>query len=349
MKALVTGAAGFIGSHVVDALREAGVAVLGLDSLDQAVHRAIPDYLRPDVDYCFADLRTFVPDERFADVELVVHLAALGGVARAAREPGNIISANVGGTARLLEFARAWPLRRVILAGSFSVYGANYSYRVPSTGAVLSAYRQARDLERGLFDVRDPATGEVAEIIPITPDTLPNPLETYGASKYMQELCFRGFDSAPVTILRFSSVYGPRLRLDDGEATIIARLAGWIRAGVSPTLFEDGQQIRDWVFVRDIADLVVRIAQGAESPDLINVCSGVPTTLAGACTTLNHVFGSDVQPIIAGGFRPGDMRHCLGDPSIFARVLGRRPVTFEDGAALAFGNGQRAPFNLQSA
>jgi UDP-glucuronate 4-epimerase len=94
MKVLVTGAAGFIGSHVVDALVARGAAVIGLDSLDPGVHRAVPEYLNPKADYCFSDLRTFQPDERFADVEGIVHLAALGGVSRAAREPANIIQAN---------------------------------------------------------------------------------------------------------------------------------------------------------------------------------------------------------------------------------------------------------------
>jgi dTDP-L-rhamnose 4-epimerase len=311
---------------------------LGLDSLDQSVHHKCPDYLRDDVDYCFADLRYFTPDERFADVEQIVHLAALGGVTRAAREPANVISANVGGTARLLEFARSWPLRRVILASSFSVYGSNYSYRVPGTDRLINGYREMSSLERGDFEVRDRATGAVAEIVPIDTSAPPNPLETYAASKYMQELCFRGFDVAPVTILRFSSVYGDRLRLDDGEATIIARLAGWIRNGTAPTLFEDGQQIRDWVYVGDIAELITRIAQERATGQLINVCSGVPNTLLGACEILNAVFQTEVKPQVNGAFRPGDMRHCLGDPADFAVALGRQPLAFDEGASLSFGS-----------
>ena len=341
MKVLVTGAAGFIGSHVVDALRTRGADVIGIDSLDPGVHRSIPAYLRPDVEYCFADLRTWIPDERFADVELIVHLAALGGVSRAAREPANIIAANAGGTARLVEHARAWPLlRHVILASSFSIYGANYTYRVPSTGAMLDAQRHTEDLERGDFEVRDRATGETAEIVPITASATPGPLETYGASKYMQELCFRGFEHARVTILRFSSVYGGRMRLDDGEATIVAKLAGWIGSGISPQLLEDGRQIRDWVYVGDLVDAVLRISAGVTAPPIINVCSGRPTTLLSACDVLARVLERDVAPRVVGGYRPGDMRHCLGDAASFTQLIGRTPLRFEEGAPLAFGVGQ---------
>src|ERR1700680_1525115 len=133
MKVLVTGAAGFIGSHTVDALVARGATVIGLDSLDTGVHRAIPQYLNPRVEYCFADLRTWRPDSRFTEVEAVVHLAALGGVARAAHEPAHIIEANCGGTARLAEATRQWPrLRRIVLGSSFSVYGSNYKYHCPA-------------------------------------------------------------------------------------------------------------------------------------------------------------------------------------------------------------------------
>lgn len=339
MKVLVTGGAGFIGSHVVDALRADGADVIVVDSLDPGVYHAPPGYLRDDVDYCFADLRTWQPDSRFGDIEGVVHLAALGGVTRAAREPGNVVGANAGGTARLVEASLRWPrLRRVVLAGSFSVYGSNYAYRVPSTGRLISAHRDASALAAGHYEVRDPETGEAAEIVPITESAPPSPLEAYGASKYMQELCFRGYAHAAVTTLRFSSVYGTRLRLDDGEATIIARLAGWVRSGERPRLFEDGRQIRDWVYVGDVVAAVLALLGGARASPVVNVCSGIPATLVEATAVLSALYGRDVEPEVVGGYRPGDMRHCLGDPAPLTRLIGRAPVAFRDGAALAFGD-----------
>ncbi|HKS28656.1 MAG TPA: NAD-dependent epimerase/dehydratase family protein [Pyrinomonadaceae bacterium] len=341
MKVLVTGGAGFIGSHVVDALREKGAEVICLDSLDPGVYHYPPDYLRPDVDYCFADLRHWKPDERFDDVEYVIHLAALGGVGRAAREPANIIEANCLGTARLLDAARGWPkLSRIILASSFSVYGANYTYRCSGCGTEAYGVRHNHNLDKGYFEVLCQRCEEETTVVPVTEAAPPSPLETYGASKFMQELCFRGFDHSPVTILRFSSVYGKRLRLDDGEATIIARIAGWIRSGKRPSLYEDGRQIRDWVYVGDLVAAMMALIDGRAAPPVINVCSGVPTRLTEACEHISAAYGVDCPAEVVGGYRPGDMRHCLGDASTLSQLLGRQPIAFREGAKLTFGSGE---------
>jgi dTDP-L-rhamnose 4-epimerase len=228
-------------------------------------------------------------------------------------------------------------LQTVVLAGSFSIYGSNYAYRCGNCGRAMDGTRHKAHLDAGRYDVYGRSCDVEAEFVPITEDAIPNPLETYGVSKYMQELCFRGFPKAPVHVLRFSSVYGDRLRLDDGEATIIARLAGWIRAGERPRLFEDGRQIRDWVYVGDIVDAVLAILEGKNAPPVVNVCSGVPTRLIEACDAIASAVGTARTPEIMGGYRLGDMRHCLGDPSTLRQLIGREPVRFRDGAALAFG------------
>ena len=135
----------------------------------------------------------------------------------------------------------------------------------------------------------------------------------------MQELCFKGFETCPVNILRFSSVYGPRLRLYGGEATIIAQIAGWIQSGQSPRLFEDGRQMRDWVYVGDVVAAITRLLNGTEAPTLINVCSGVGTPLGEACEAIASAYGVHCDPELVGSFRAGDMRHCLGDAMAFDR------------------------------
>jgi dTDP-L-rhamnose 4-epimerase len=337
MKVLVTGGAGFIGSHIVDALRARGDEVLVIDSLDPGVHRHAPTYLRDDVDYSFVDLRYWRPDSRFDDVEAVIHLAALGGVSRAAREYENVVGANCSGTAKLAEAAHHWPrLQSIVLASSFSVYGSGYTYRCAECGNERAGTRETAHLAAGQFEVLCQRCGASMSIVPITTDAAPSPLETYGASKYMQELCFRGFEAAPVHIMRFSSVYGTRLRLYDGEATIIAKLAGWIGAGATPQLFEDGRQIRDWVYVGDVVDTALALTRSATRHPVVNVCSGVPTTLLEACRLLSAALGTGVEPEIVGGFRQGDMRHCLGDAGPLTELLGRTPVPFSKGAYLAF-------------
>jgi dTDP-L-rhamnose 4-epimerase len=337
VKTLVTGGAGFIGSHLIDALRADDVEVACIDSLDPGVHHRAPDYLRSDVDYCFTDLRHWIPDTRFNDVEAVVHLAALGGVARASREPANILSANAGGTARLVEAASHWPrLRRIVLVSSFSIYGANYRYCCSDCSNEQDASRNANDLSAGRFEVLCKRCGAECHVMPVTEATTPSPLETYGASKYMQELCFRGFSHCPFSIVRLSSVYGDRLRLDDGEATIIAKLAGWIRDGITPQLFEDGRQLRDWVYVADVISTILALLRHETPPPVVNVCSGVGTTLLEACARLAELIDNECTPKVVGGFRAGDMRHCLGDPSVMRSILGRDPIGFHEGAALAF-------------
>jgi len=343
MTILVTGAAGFIGSHVVDALVRSGAKVLGVDSLDPGVFNMPPSYLNPAAEYVFSDLRQLRADQRFESVEAVIHLAALGGVSRAAKEPENVITANCGGTARLLELSRGFPkLRQVILASSFSIYGAGYQYRCEKCNVTRDGTRRIADLEEARFDVYCEKCGSAAQIIPIEESSAPNPLEIYGASKYMQELCFRNAPLPGLATLRFSSVYGDRLRLDDGEATIIAKLAGWIRSGVTPKLFEDGRQLRDWVYVGDIVDAMQAILRRAGGVnDVVNVCSGTGTSLLDATHILGELLGKRVAPEVVGGFRAGDMRHCVGNPSRLKTLLGRNPLTFQEGAPKAFGASPR--------
>ncbi|MFK8030838.1 MAG: NAD-dependent epimerase/dehydratase family protein [Gammaproteobacteria bacterium] len=337
MKVLVTGGAGFIGSHIVDALRNDGDEVFVVDSLDPGVFRAPPPYLRDDVDYCITDLRNWRPDERHLEMDAIIHLAALGGVSRAANETAEVIGANCAGTARLVEVSRDMPnLKRIVLAGSFSVYGTGYVYECNSCGWTGDGERKQEDLEAGRYEVFCGSCGGETEVQPITESANMSPLEAYGASKYMQELCFRAYDHCPVSILRFSSVYGDRLRVDDGEATIVAKLAGWIAAGKKPDLYEDGRQIRDWVYVGDVVDAARALINGVSAPPVVNVCSGVPITLVDACQHIATALGTTCEPNVVGGFRAGDMRHCLGDPSTLAALIGRHPIAFEEGASLAF-------------
>jgi dTDP-L-rhamnose 4-epimerase len=192
------------------------------------------------------------------------------------------------------------------------------------------------DLDQGRFEVRCGLCGGEADVQPLSELVSPAPIELYGASKYMQELCFCGFHHCPVFLLRQSSVYGPRLRLDDGEATIIAKIAGWLRSGARPRLLEDGRQIRDWVHVSDTVAAVLALVEGVDAPPIVNVCTGVPTRLSEACAILAEVLGASLGFEVVGGYRKGDMRHCLGDPTTLTQLIGRQPTPFLEGARLSF-------------
>lgn len=333
MKVLITGGAGFIGSHVVDKCVEGGHDVICLDSLDPGVHQSVPTYLRDEVEYCFADLRDWQPDARFLDVEAVLHFAALGGVSRAASEPRNIISANCIGTTNLAEYAKDLPkLKHFVLASSFSVYGSNYGFRCLECKKITMGVRGEENLRQGIFDVICPSCRCDTEIVPVSEDTQVAPLEGYAASKYMQELVLKSYRSIDARIFRFSSVYGPRLRLNDSEATIIAKLKGWIKSGKQPELFEDGNQIRDWVHIDDLVGAVLAVLGGSEVPKVMNICSGHKTTLKEACEIIGRVLDKKIPAKVVGGYRAGDVRHCLGDPRSLKTVLGRSPIPFSVGA-----------------
>lgn len=242
---------------------------------------------------------------RESGFDAVVHLAAYGGVARAEKHPRTIFEANSVATVHLVDQLRKMPgLRRVIHASSFSVYGD-----AP---------------------------------VPTTEDAPLAPKEAYAASKAAQELAFVG-SGLPLTVLRFSSVYGQRMRWDDGEATILAKLGGWISRGEKLTINEDGYQSRDFVHVSDIVT-TIRILLAQSPPSgvvppvrrLINVCSGQPTTLRKAIEVISHVVGKVAEVEYTGKARPGDMRHCLGDATRLRGLLGREPTSFAIGAIDAF-------------
>jgi len=336
VKVLVTGAAGFIGSHLVDRLCEQGADVIGIDNLDPQVHKTSPGYLHRDVDYLFDDLRNWEASASYVDVEAIVHLAAAGGVRRAAREPAEVIDNNAVGTARLVHQAQKLPsLKQFILMSSFSVYGNAYSYALKD-GRTIPAVRYPEDLIAGRFSVYCPDTGEEGVICPITESAPLQPLETYGASKAMQELCLAGLAVENTTILRASSVVGPRMRWFDEDATIIARLAGWISNGQRPVVFEDGLQIRDWIAVSDVVDAILRLLSNPMGPQVLNLCSGVPTTLLEACEQIATSIGVVCDPDVRPQARPGDMRDCLGDASGLTALLGRPPVSFQKAASSMF-------------
>lgn len=304
MKIAITGGMGFIGGHVVDALAAAGHELTIVDVVPPKESGEIR-WAEYRCAFATTDLREWNP--HFTGFEAVVHLAAFGGVARAAREPFFVFGSNALATANLVKQCKRFPrLRSVVHLSSFSVYGAAWDA-----------------LEEHPKRVR---TGE-----PI------RPLEVYGASKAAQELAFVG-SGLPLLTLRCSSVYGRRMRLEDPEATILAKIAGWISRGQEVELFEDGEQTRDFVHVFDVVAAIRAGIEGcAGSGGLVNVCTGESTTLVRAAETIGLAMGNVPRIRRTHATRPGDMRHCLGDPSGLESLLGYKPLDFNRGAYQAFG------------
>lgn len=340
MTVLVTGGAGFIGGHLVQALLKAGYETMVVDFLDDEIFSYTQFDLPPEVSFLKKDVRELKKQDLPENLLGVVHLAALGGVGRAARDPNLILKNNKEATAHIAELIREHSsCQKFILASSFSVYGANYKHRCLDCGFVNGSQRDEINLAQGEFKVVcAKCHGFQTEILPITTQDVPAPLETYGESKLAQEKALNCLESSPidVNVLRFSSVYGSRMRPKDPEATILAKLAGQIMRGETVKLYEDGQQIRDWLFVSDLEKVILELLKTKNAPRLINCCTGQTQTLIDACSVLKDHFNSDSKIEISGAYRIGDMRHCLGNPELFEKILGRSCTPLKQGVPLAF-------------
>ncbi len=325
---LVTGGAGFIGSHIVDALVEGGYAVRVLDSLLPAAHRRRPDYLNPEAEFVEAD----VTDPRavaraLRGVEAVGHQAAMVGLGLNLLDIGDYARHNDLGTAVLLsELASAGFAGRLVLASSMVVYGEG-GYRCPQHGPVRPGPRKPADLAAGRFDPRCPDCRCELESVAVEESAPLDPRNVYAATKAHQEhLCFAYAreTEVPVTALRYHNVYGPRMPRDTPYAGVAALFASALAAGRAPRVFEDGRQLRDFVHVRDVARANVIALTGAQPvAGAFNVASGHPRSVAEMAFALSAVTGAETpSPVITGEFRLGDVRHVHASAEHAGRTLG---------------------------
>lgn len=334
---LITGGAGFIGSHLADALIERGDRVRVLDSLDPQVHPGgrRPDYLRAEVDLRVGDVRDRATmDEALEDIDAVVHLAAAVGVGQSMYEVRKYTSINAVGTAVLLEALAARPVARLIVASSMSVYGEGL-YMTDDGEIADACTRRLDDLKRGRWEPRD-AAGRHLTPLP-TPESKPPTLESvYALGKYDQErLCLllgRAY-GIPTVALRFFNVYGTRQALSNPYTGVLAIFASRLMNGRPPLIFEDGLQQRDFVNVLDVARAVV-LALDAPHVDgtVLNIGSGQPLTILEIADSFAAALGSSVTPEITGRGRVGDIRHCFADIGRAAALLGYQPrVSLDEG------------------
>jgi dTDP-L-rhamnose 4-epimerase len=333
---LVTGGAGFIGSHLVDAMLERGDRVRVLDSLDPQVHGESkrPEYLNPQADLIVGDVRNPADVERaLAGIDAVVHFAACVGVGQSMYEMARYTAVNTVGTAVLLEALARRPVERLLVASSMSIYGEGL-YRTPDGRAVI-ATRRADDVRSGKWD---PVADDGSPLTPVpTPEDKTAALESvYALSKYDQErLCLVAGNAyrMPTVALRFFNVYGPRQALSNPYTGVLAIFSSRLLNGRAPLIFEDGRQQRDFVSVTDVARaclLALDIPEAAGQ--VFNIGSGHPVDILQVAERIARVLGTSVPPEVTGHFRVGDVRHCFADISRARQVLGYEPsVAFNDG------------------
>jgi len=313
---LVTGGAGFIGSHIVDALVALGHPVRVLDALLPAAHRRRPEYLNPEAEFTEGDLTDQrVVAQALRGVDAVSHQGAMVGLGQNMLDIGDYVRHNDVGTAVLLgELASAGFSGRLVLASSMVVYGEG-AYRCQQQhGPVRPGPREPADLAAGRFDPRCPECGCELESVAVEESAPLDPRSVYAATKAHQEhLCFAFAreTGVAVTALRYHNVYGPRMPRDTPYAGVAALFASALAAGRPPRVFEDGCQLRDFVHVRDVARAnVIALTRPEPVAGAFNVASGVPRSVGEMAVTLAAVTGRDgPAPIVTGEFRLGDVRH----------------------------------------
>jgi dTDP-L-rhamnose 4-epimerase len=338
-KILITGGAGFVGSHLADDLLERGCDVRALDNLSPQVHGPLqkcPAYLSRDVELVRGDVNDPKAMWRALEgVDAVVHLAATVGVGQSMYQIERYTEANARGTAVLLEALAKRPVGRLIVASSMSIYGEG-AYRTQHGKFVEAGCRSMAQLKGRHWDLLDEAG---APLVPApTPEakrpTLPS---VYALSKYYQERLCLTVGSAygiPTVALRFFNIYGTRQSLSNPYTGVLAIFASRLLNGNRPLVNEDGEQRRDFVNVRDVAQ-ACRLALEEESVagEVFNIGSGESMTINQVARAMATALDKrHLEPEITQRFRFGDIRNCFADISHARAVLGYKPrVSFADG------------------
>ena len=339
MRMLVTGGAGFIGSHLVDALLCDGHEVRVLDSLDPQVHEGNPSYLSPEAELVRADVRDREIVRRcFRDADVLVHLAAAVGVGQSMYEIERYMSMNTLGAAVVLEEAVAARerLTKMVVASSMSIYGEGLYRCGPEDQLVSPPPRTEAQLRARRWDPLCPGCGAPLEPVPTTESTPITPESIYAIGKRDHEEMFlvsgRAYGIA-TTALRFFNVYGPRQSLSNPYTGVAAIFSSRLMSGNAPVIFEDGAQSRDFIHVSDIvAAIVAALASGAADGEAVNVGTGRSVSVREVADVLARHLGVDLEPEVRNQFRAGDIRHCFASVDKAKQLLEFAPSTsFEDG------------------
>jgi dTDP-L-rhamnose 4-epimerase len=337
---LITGGAGFVGSHLADGLLRAGHAVRVLDDLTPQVHPGgRPDYLSADVELMTGDVRD--PNrlkEALAGVDVVYHFAATVGVGQSMYEIARYMSVNTQGTAELLQAildSKKAP-EKIIVASSMSIYGEG-RYVCSACGKTAAPpVRPTEQLKCGDWELHCDQCRGVLRPLP-TDEAKPSEINSmYALSKRDQEelcLIYGRTYGLPVTALRFFNIYGTRQALSNPYTGVAAIFASRMLNDQAPLVFEDGEQMRDFVNVRDIVRANMLAMERTESNGaVINIGCGKPISIRKVAEILATSLGKDLAPVITEKYRAGDIRHCYADLTKARELLGYEPeVTYEEG------------------
>ncbi len=332
-KVLVTGGAGFIGSHTVDALLERGDTVRVFDNLTPQVHgenAKRPSFLHKDAEFIQGDVRDRAAFKKALDgIEIVIHDAAEVGVGQSMYSIDQYISTNVGGTGILWDILvnDKNKVEKVLVASSMSNYGEG-RYVCKTHGKIAPLPRSEEQMKAGQWEVLCPDCGEPAEAVPTDEAKELNCTSVYAQSKKDQEVYSLMLGEAyqiPTIACRYFNCYGPRQSLNNPYTGAAAIFCSAVKNDKPPLIYEDGHQKRDFVHVKDLVRGKLMLLDSPKAAyDVYNVGRGDPASILDVAETLIEIFGKTFQPDVIGKFRNGDIRHCYADTTKLA-ALGYQP------------------------
>lgn len=340
-RVLVTGGAGFIGSHLLDILLEKGHFVRVYDNLEPQVHgesQKIPDYLNKKAELMVGDVRDREKlKEAINGIDVIFHLAASVGVAQSMYEIVKYTESNTMGGATILDLIanEKHNIRKVIVASSMSVYGEG-AYKCDDCGEVYPKIRSLEQFKRNDWEMKCPNCNVDVKPIPTGEDKPLFPTSIYAVSKRDHEEMFLIIGRAyqiPTVALRFFNVYGPRQALSNPYTGVAAIFSSRLMNDKPPIVFEDGNQARDFIHISDIVQACILAMDKSEGDyQVFNIGTGRKLTVLDVANVLIDKLGFKGESQIVNRFREGDIRHCYADISLAKEVLGYEPkIKFEDG------------------
>lgn len=338
MRVLITGGAGFIGSHIALKLIEKGYEVTVLDNLLEQIHGADPDRTSPL--YCsIKDKVRFINadvcdkaalEEGLRDADYVIHLAAETGTGQSMYEIKRYVDVNIGGTALLLDLLTntKHQVKRVVVAESRAIYGEG-KYHCEKCGDVYPTERKNDDMAKGDFECHCPKCGGKLTLVATTEDSAIHPSSVYGIGKQVQgqlvHLICKNIGIESVSF-RYQNVYGPGQSLTNPYTGILSIFSNRIKSHKGINIFEDGKETRDFVYIDDVVDATIA---GLEVPEangyVFNVGTGIATDVLTVAQTLCKQYGIDVPLTVSGNYRLGDIRHNYADITLAKQILGFTP------------------------
>lgn len=328
-KILVTGGLGFIGSHTVDELVRRGYEVKVIDNLEKQVHGGLlPPHTNKKAEYIHGDIRYRKSwFKALEDVDYVIHLAGSVGIGQSFWEAKKYVDTNVSGTALFYELLTKdnilkKRIRKVILASSKSLYGEG-SYMCELHGIQSPDIRPIKQLKQREWEVKCPVCGKEMKPTGVSENKYPQNLNPYSLSKYAAERLAMDYSYSlgiPTVAFRYFNVYGERQSLNNPYTGVMAIFLSRIKNNKGPFLFEDGKQMRDYIYVKDVARFNVDAL--SKGNGVYNLGTGLGTSLLDVVSKLNSALGTDLSPTISNDFRPGDNRHDYADITLLSRDFG---------------------------